>query len=204
MLRQRTEATKDRTSALSLASQGYGPLLQRDYWCVIERCRFRPTELIDLVAARFPEFAPEDIVLFRRGDGGDTPLRVGDEVEVRIRAAGSFRVRVVHRDAQSFTVATIRGHPEAGRITFGAYRNAHGDVIFHIRSRARSSTVLRWLGFRTAGEAMQTYCWTDFVNRVALTTGEGLIGPIHAETRRIPDEPERVLAATPTFLARGE
>jgi Domain of unknown function (DUF1990) len=187
------------------AMEGAGPLLQRDYWAVIERCGCSPSELMELVASRLASFAPEELVVFERMDGRDAALEVGDELRVHIRGAGTFQVRVIHRDRQSLTLATLPGHPEAGRITFGAYRNAWGDVIFHIRSRARSGSRMMYLGFRTGGEPMQTNTWTDFVNAVALTVGEGVIGFIHAETtvmERARESADDVRG--PTFLARGD
>lgn len=187
------------------ASEGAGPLLQRDYWAVIDRCGCAPSELMERVASRFAHFAPEDLTVFEREDGREAPLEPGDVLRVRIRGAGTARVRVIHRDSQSLTLATLSGHPEAGRITFGAYRNARGDVIFHIRSRARSGSRMMYLGFRTGGEPMQTNTWTDFVNAVALTVGKGVIGFIHAETRPVEPALEREDDIRgPTFLARGD
>jgi Domain of unknown function (DUF1990) len=200
-----TETGEALLEGLLLAAEGAGPLLQRDYWAVIEHCGCSPSELMALVASRFAEFAPEELVVFEREDGGDTPLEVGDALRVRIRGAGTFRVRIIHRDPQSLTLATLPGHPEAGRITFGAYRNEPGDVIFHIRSRARSCSRVMYLGFRTGGEAMQTNTWTDFVNTVALTVGEGIIGFLHAETSVMEEAHESADDVRgPTFLARGD
>ncbi|HEX7119886.1 MAG TPA: DUF1990 family protein [Longimicrobiales bacterium] len=185
--------------------RGVGPLLQRDYWAVIEDCRLTPPEVIELVARRFPDFAPDELAAFRRLDGAARPLDVGDEMEVRIRMTGTFRVRVVHRDRNSLTIATLLGHPEAGRITFGAYRNDVGDVIFHIRSRARSGSTRYYAGFLAMGDAMQTETWAEFVNRVAATTGAGVLAFVHAETRKLPGDAEGPEALRrPTFLARGE
>src|SRR5687768_17529898 len=101
-----------------------GPLLQRDYWAVIDNCAYRPSEVIAKVASNFPEFPPEDVVVFER-ESADAPrqLAVGDELGIQIRLAGPARVRVVHTCLCSITLATLKGHPEAGRITFGAYRN---------------------------------------------------------------------------------
>ncbi|HYO53235.1 DUF1990 family protein [Archangium sp.] len=187
------------------AAEGTGPLLQRDYWAIIERCGCSPSELMELVASRFAEFAPEELVVFEREEERNSPLEPGDELRVRIRGAGTFRVRIIHRDRQSLTLATLSGHPEAGRITFGAYRNEQGDIIFHIRSRARSGSRVKYLGFRTGGEAMQTNTWTDFVNAVALTVGEGVIGFIHAETSVMGEAHESADDVQgPTFLARGD
>jgi hypothetical protein len=186
------------------AVEGAGPLLQRDYWAVIRACRFTPSQVTELVARRFAEFAPAELCVFERGEDADGALEQGEEVCVHIQGAGPCHVRVIHRDAQSLTLATLPGHPEAGRITFGAYRNVEGDVVFHIRSRARSNTLFHRWGFVAAGEPMQTNTWTEFVLRVALTTGEGAIGHIRADTTEVDDEDEKEAETSPTFVARGD
>ncbi len=205
-MEQGSEGAEGRSiEGLLAAEQGAGPLLQRDYWAIIDRCRYSPRELMELVATRFGEFAPEELVVFERPGEQATPLREGEELKVDIKGAGECQVRVIHRDAQSFTLATLPGHPEAGRITFGAYRNERGDVIFHIRSRARSGSPVIYVGFCTGGEAMQTNTWTDFVNAVALTGGEGVIGFIHAETTAMEEVHEHADDVQgPTYLARGD
>ena len=188
---------------LQPAPEGHGPLLQRDYWAVVAGCRLRPSEIADLLVERFAEFPPAELVTFSRTDGREAPLAVGDLLDVAIALAGACRVQVVHRDANSVTLATLAGHPEAGRITFGAYRNAVGDVVFHIRSRARSRSRTCLIGFLAAGEAMQTNTWTDFVNHVAAAVGQGVVGVIRVETAEVAETPED-LEAVPTFLAAGD
>ncbi|WP_426756334.1 DUF1990 family protein [Myxococcus sp. Y35] len=197
----------NQSGELQLPEAGAGPLLQRDYWAVIRNSRASPSELMRWVALRFAEFAPAELCVFEHKDPSHQgqPLRLGDEMTVKIQGAGTFAVRVIHQDAQSLTLGTLHGHPEAGRITFGAYRNAHGDVIFHIRSRARSGSTFHYLGFVTAGDAMQTNTWTEFVLRAALTAGDGVLGVIHADTTELDDEPPGGDAEHgPTFLAQGD
>jgi hypothetical protein len=188
---------------LNPASKGAGPLLQRDYWAVLCDCPLSPPEVARVVRERFADFPPEQFVVFRRVGDAAGPLEVGDELEVEIRMSGTAGVRVVHVDANSITLGTAVGHPEAGRITFGAYRNDRGDVLFHIRSRARSSSSTRYAGFLTAGEPMQTNTWTDFIDRLAHNVAEGVIGAIEVETHEIADEDDDALD-TPTFIARGD
>lgn len=185
------------------ARGGVGPLLERDYWAIIRRSRLTPAEIGAMLVTRFCELAPEDWVEFVRHDGGEGPLQVGDRLDVHIRGIGNARVEVIHENARSVTLATVEGHPEAGRITFGAYRSGRGDVIFHIRSHSRASSRKSYLGFLGPGDPMQTSTWTDFVDRVAASVGEGVVGFIHAETRVIPDEPDALAAHEPTYLAEG-
>jgi hypothetical protein len=185
------------------AARGIGPLLQRDYWTVVAGCRLRPSEVVDFVARRFTEFPPADRVVFTRGGGAEGPLTEGEELGVRIRMAGKTRVSVLHRDRCSFTLGTAEDHPESGRITFGAYRNGRGDVIFHIRSRARSRRRTDYAGFLALGNPMQTTTWTDFVDRVAVSVGEGPLAFVHAETTVVPDE-DADRRTTPTFRAEAD
>lgn len=190
---------------LQPATEGRGPLLQRDYWAVLEGCALRPSELIDLVAERFCDFPPEEQVVFEREPGSSGPLQVGDEMAIDIRGAGECAVRVIHRDRNSITLMTARRHPEAGRITFGAYRNDEGGVVFHIRSRARASSALRYAEFLALGDAMQATTWVDFINRLAATAARGVRGDIHADTVEVdPDENDGPDSAMPTYLARGD
>lgn len=189
---------------LFFARRGVGPLLQRDYWGLIDACRLTPEELVDFVACHFEKFVPAEAARFTRTNPPRRALSVGEDVDVRIRGAGNNQVRVIHVDARSFTLGTIEGHPEAGRITFGAYRNDYGDVVFHIRSRARASSRRNYAGFLALGEALQTNCWTGFVNAVACAAGDCVVGPIHAVTTRLRrEERDDDARAAPTFFARG-
>lgn len=185
------------------AAEGVGPLLQRDYWAVLRACPYPPPELAQIVREHFSDFPPDPLVVFRRTDGNEGPLDVGDELDVEIRLSGTTAVRVVHVGDNSLTLATAADHPEAGRITFGAYRSDRGDVIFHIRSRARSSSSTRYAGFLAAGEAMQTKTWTDFIDRLAHAVADGIIGAIYVETREVEDAATDAVDA-PTFIAEGD
>lgn len=185
-------------------SEGTGALLQRDYWAVIRGCEIGPRALVEGVRHRFEEFAPPSIARFKRSCPPGRALEVGDELEVDIRQAGRFAVRVTHVDSNSLTLATMQGHPEAGRITFGAYRNSHEDVIFHIRSIARSSSPKMYAGFLIAGDPMQTYTWTDFVDCVAHTFGDGIVGRIQAEMKHAAAAGEDEAMDRPTYLAEGD
>lgn len=183
------------------ATRGIGPLLQRDYWAVLTNLDLKPSQLIDHIRGHFCQMPPAALVEFVAPAG----VAKDADLDIVIRPAQSCRVRVVHENAQSFTLATLNGHPEAGRITFGAYRNPAGDVIFHIRSRARSSTLAKRLGFLAIGDAMQTNTWTDFIKNVAVSTGAHIQDVIHAETQEVEEVPEDddPLQA-PTFLAVGD
>jgi uncharacterized protein (UPF0548 family) len=183
------------------ATQGAGPLLQRDYWAVFAGCGLRPSEVIAHVKSHFCELPPASLVRFLAPAG----ISLNAELDIQIVPAQSCRVRVMHDDEQSVTLGTLEGHPEAGRITFGAYRNPDGDVIFHIRSRARSASASKRLGFLAIGDAMQTNTWTDFINNTAAAVGAHIADAIRAETREVEELPEDDHPLqSPTFLAVGD
>jgi hypothetical protein len=191
----------DVNNELLPATQGTGPLLQRDYWAVFAGCALKPSAVMTYVKTHFCELPPASLARFEAPGG----LSRDTDLEVLIVPAQSCRVRVMHEDAQSLTLCTLEGHPEAGRITFGAYRNPAGDVIFHIRSRARSASVSKRLGFLAIGDAMQTNTWSDFINNTAAAVGARILDAVHAETRHVDELPEDDYPLrSPTFVAMGD
>jgi hypothetical protein len=183
------------------ATSGAGPLLQRDYWAIFAGCALKPSEIMTHVKTHFCELPPASLARFVAPAG----LNTNAELEIRIVPAQSCRVRVTHEDAQSLTLGTLTGHLEAGRITFGAYRNPAGDVIFHIRSRARSASMSTRIGFLAIGDAMQTNTWSGFINNTAAAVGAHIPDAIRAETKEVEDLPEDDHPLqSPTFLAVGD
>lgn len=189
------------TDDLQPATTGTGPLLQRDYWAVLADCPLSPSDLMQKVKAHFCTLPPGALVAFAAPDG----IALDAVLDIVIKPGQDCRVRVLHEDAQSLTLGTLEGHPEAGRITFGAYRNPAGAVIFHIRSRARSKDTPRLLGFLAIGEAMQTATWTDFINNTAALACARIDGPIRADTKEAAvDVDDECDVPAPTFRAVGD
>ena len=183
------------------ATRGAGPLLQRDYWAVLAGCRLKPSGVMTRVKQQFCSLPPASLVHFDAPGG----MMLDALVDIVIMPGQRCGVRVIHEDNQSLTLATVEGHPEAGRITFGAYRNPHGDVIFHIRSRARSTSAAKRLGFLAIGEAMQTNTWTDFIRNTAVLVEAGISDVIHADTCVVDDTPDDDdPLRMPTFVAAGD
>lgn len=183
------------------ATRGAGPLLQRDYWAVLAGCPLKPSELMAHVKANFCKLPPAALVEFVAADG----VGQGASLDIVIRPGQHCAVKVIHEDDQSITLATLEGHPEAGRITFGAYRNTEGGAIFHIRSRARSTNILKRLGFLAIGDAMQTNTWADFIRNTASSVGAHIPDAIHADTQQVDEVPEDdEPLRSPTFRAEGD
>jgi hypothetical protein len=164
------------------ASDGRGPLLRRHYWGLIGESDASPEDVARLVREQFPRFAPPETAVFRREDGADgRPLELGDELNIQIALVGKCRVRVAHVDARSLTLRTLKGHPEAGRITFGADRDEQGVVRFRILSRTRASSWVNYAGFLMLGKQMQSKTWIRFVDEVAKAVGGSVIQAVRVE-----------------------
>src|SRR4051812_43529226 len=171
------------------ASEGAGPLVERDYFAAIEDTSCTPERVGAMLRERIEEFAPPETAVFRRDGAGAGPLQIGDELDIRIALRGPCRVRVVCLDDRSLTLRTLQGHPEAGRITFGAGRDEMGRLTFRIRSRARASGLLNYVGYLLMGKQLQARCWIRFIDRVADACGGRVVGRIRVRTRRVEPEP---------------
>ena len=105
---------------------GIGLVLHRAYAVRIADSAIKPAALIDLVAADLNRASPEMAVFRRTGGAGDR-METGDEFVVRMPGPWDGPVRVVRREPDSFRLATLDGHLEAGEIEFRAARD--GDVL---------------------------------------------------------------------------
>ena len=170
---------------------GVGPMLHRLYAVRIADTAMSPAGLIGMVADRLNEASPE-MAVFRKTRGADGPLRHGDELLVRMPGPWDGPVRVIHRDATCFRLATLAGHLEAGEIEFRA-SPADGAVRFEIESWARAGDRLADLLYnklRLAKE-IQLNMWSHFCVRTAALAGGRPQGGITIRTRWVAWPPSR-------------
>lgn len=163
---------------------GVGPMLHRTYSVRIMGSDMKPPALIDLVAARLNQASPE-MAVFRKTRGAqDEKLRQGEEFVVRMPGPWDGPVRVVRREADSFRLATLEGHLEAGEIEFRAARD--GDALsFVIESWARAGDKLAALLYnrlRLAKE-IQLNMWSHVCVRAAALAGGRARGGVTIRTR---------------------
>jgi hypothetical protein len=205
----RTEAPADSRSdeerrPVQVSSEGVGKLLQRDYVAVVRDSRHTPEALMDRVRREFPRFSPSALAEFSRPHGSGNRLEVGDTMRVHIRGAGPGGVVVTLADPQSFTLRPLKGHLEAGRITFGAHYDEAGHLVCRIRNRSRISDPIRYVGYLLLGIHAQTLIWSTFLERMAEESGGRLIGRVLVSTQAVPDLPaDRGEAEEPTFRWTG-
>jgi hypothetical protein len=162
---------------------GFGPMLHRSYAVRIVRSTISPAALIDMVSAKLNQASPETAV-FRKTRGAEGGVRQGDEFVVRMPGPWDGPVRVVHRDATSFRLATLQGHLEAGEIEFRA--ESAGDALhFEIESWARAGDRLADLLYNKLklAKEIQLNMWSHFCVRVAVLAGGRPQGGVTIHTR---------------------
>ncbi|WP_422924191.1 DUF1990 family protein [Singulisphaera sp. PoT] len=187
------------------ASQGIGSLFERNYSAVITDGSCSPEDLMKLVREKFISLAPQETAAFRLANnrGDHEGLEVGDVLEIRIALFGMAKVRVIHVDDRSITLGTVKGHPEAGRITFGASKDPEGRLVFRIVSRTRASGVASYLGFFLIGKQMQSRCWIRFIDRTAKACGGTIEGRIRVCTTTVEEtEADRGVLESPTIICK--
>ena len=165
---------------------GVGPMLHRSYAVRIAGSSMAPSALIDLVSAQLNQASPE-MAVFRKTRGAPSALREGDEFIVRMPGPWDGPVRVVRREENSFRLATLDGHLEAGEIEFRA--EPDGDAVrFEIESWARAGdrlSALLYNKLRLAKE-IQLNMWSHFCIRTAALAGGRPRGGITIRTRWVP------------------
>jgi len=165
---------------------GAGPLFHRRYRTRIRDTELSPAELIARISSR-PDWAvPTEFATFQKTVGEQDAMRVGDEFVVRMAAPWDGPVRVVDKRPESFRLATLHDHLEAGQIEFSAWRD-EGLLVFQIESWARSSTrVVHALydGVRMAKE-VQLHMWTSTLEGAVRVSGGRMTGGMDIHTRRV-------------------
>lgn len=168
--------------------RGYGPYFIRRYAVTVAQ----PVHDAAAVMAKLKEdinlFSPQQNACFIKSRGEPNDLRVGDEFAIEICGPNDGTVVVTDVQDHSFTFHTLKGHPEAGSITFSVIDEG-GKLVFTIESHARSRDMLTHLMYHTlkVGKAKQEETWSHFCNAVACFA-EGEQGEVQVTTYRCDDE----------------
>jgi uncharacterized protein (UPF0548 family) len=170
---------------------GTGPIVHRVYRTKIVGGSLGPEELIQRIAADLDRIAPSEFATFQKLDG-DGPLALGDDYVVRMPGPWDGPVRVIDVQSDSFRLATLAGHLEAGQIEFRA-RADHRAVGFTIESWARSGDRLSDLLYTHIGLAkeVQLHMWTSALERVVKLGKGRMAGGIVITTRRVAQDRPR-------------
>jgi hypothetical protein len=160
--------------SIQRASAGVGPLYHRRYEIAFVDADLDCAELIERLRCDPNAATPNEISRFERVGARDGDLlEVGDEMVVRLPGPWNGPVRVVEADDDHFSLVTLRGHMEAGQITFSASENERGWTVFAIESWARCGDELFDLLYHRLSIAreLQLHMWAHFCERVVQLAG---------------------------------
>jgi Domain of unknown function (DUF1990) len=165
---------------------GHGPLFHRRYSARIGDCELAAGELMGQVQSDLNRPAPI-FARFQKVTGRRGTLAVGDEYVVRMPGPWDGPVRVIEVASQSFRLATLDGHLEAGQIEFRVSDSDVREVTFEIESWARSSTRLANLLYHRLrmSKEVQAHMWISFLEGVADLAGGRLRGGVTIDTERV-------------------
>jgi uncharacterized protein (UPF0548 family) len=173
---------------VQLLNRGVGPIYVRSYQVDIKNPKLDPETLMQHIVEDINTFSPSELAQFRKTKGDDTRLAVGDEFFVHITGPWNGPVRVIQVNPTSFSFVTLKGHLEAGEISFSVMEHPEiPDAIrFRIQSWARSSNRITDWFYRTLGisQFAQTTMWSYFCQQVVKASGGELLGNIEVMSHK--------------------
>jgi hypothetical protein len=175
-------------SPVQLLTRGAVPLYVRSYQVDIAHPKLAPETLMQRIIEDIDTFSPGELAQFQKTKGEPDHLAVGDEYFITIAGPWNGPVRVIQVSPTSFSFVTLRGHLEAGEISFSVFEHPEiQDAIrFRIQSWARSSNRVTDLFYRILGVSQfaQTTMWSYFCQQVVETSGGERLGQIEVMSHK--------------------
>ncbi len=158
---------------------GVGPLMHRQYSVDIPRSgdntQVNSTALMRAIKQQIAQLSPSALAEFHKTNGDPGEMVVGDEYHIAMLGPWNGRVRVVAVSPESFTLATLTGHPESGHITFlvRELRTRGRPLRVSIESwaRSRDATVDMMYARLGVGMHVQARVWVTFLRRACTLAG---------------------------------
>lgn len=168
-------------------ADGIGRLYHREYRIAFDT-NHAPESIVLAITRDLDRFTHPALARFCRRRDDEADLEVGDRYDIIITGPWNGPVEVVDTRPGRFSFVTLKGHLEAGFITFQVTdTDAAGRVEFAIRSWATCSDLPVWLSYAVLGVSrhMQTKMWRFFCLRVAQEFGSNC-SSLTVRTRRMP------------------
>ena len=149
--------------------QGFGQMWQKTYRIALRNRELTPQQVISTWKENVPKLKPTQKRFYPSSLG----IRPNELVLIDAQTLGgpiSTGVMVLYAGAESFTLMTPAGHPEAGWVTFSSYVK-DGCTIAQVEVLARASDPLYELAFRLAGSKLQDQIWTHVLTALAALLG---------------------------------
>jgi hypothetical protein len=162
-----------RAPEYQLPETGIGRFYHRDYRISFETTD-SPESIVLAIANDLDRFTNTTLARFQKSRGTDAGCRTGDRYDILITGPWDGPVEVADCRPGEFSFVTLKGHLEAGFISFGVVRTGAGRAEFQIRSWATCASLLVWFSYVVLGVSryMQTKMWRYFCLRVAQEFGQ--------------------------------
>jgi anti-anti-sigma regulatory factor len=151
-------------------AKGFGQLWDKVYEVRLSGVETSPVQVVQLCKERLGELWPDGAELYLPPSG----VVPGATGVIKLRLPGGVPlvtgIRVIHSGDTSFTFATLRGHMEAGWITFCAYQD-EGITVARVESLARTGDPMFEMGFLLFGHREQERFWTRTLENLARQLG---------------------------------
>lgn len=164
---------------------GVGAGFHRRYRLAVDTSK-SATEAMAALQADLNLMTREDFAPFERVAGVDGQMRVGDRHVVKLAGPWKGPVEVVDVTPNSFRLATLAGHMEAGIIDFSIEASDEGALELTIESWARSGDAAMDVLYDFAGiaKSLQTEMWVGACEAFAAGVGGSAVGPVEVITER--------------------
>jgi anti-anti-sigma factor len=149
--------------------QGFGQMWQKTYRIALRRRELTPQQVIATWKENVPRLKPPQKRFYPSSLG----IAPNELVLIDAQTMGgpiSTGVMVLYAGAESFTLMTPAGHPEAGWVTFSSYVE-DGCTFAQVQVLARASDPFYELAFRLAGSKLQDQIWTHVLTELAALLG---------------------------------
>jgi len=168
-------ATSLARSDEQVPGDGYGPIFSGSYSAEITT-DMSAEELFTALITDINAFTdpPGSIIDagFSSENGGDPVIELGAVLNIDIPGPVNPQVRVTGVTENSFTFTTLKGHPEAGRITFSTSSAGADRVNFNINSTFQSANRTSRAAYVLFGKRMQTRTWRNTLQQGIKRSGE--------------------------------
>ncbi len=149
---------------------GFGEVWHKTYEIRLPGAGASVRRLAEELRTHLGELWPDGAELWLPG-GEVAPGAVG---LIRIRLPGGAPlvtgIRILHVGPDTFSFVTLKGHMQAGWITFRVYTD-HGTPVARVESLARTGDPVHEVGFRLFGHAEQERFWHQTLERFAARVG---------------------------------
>ena len=149
--------------------QGFGQMWQKTYRIALRKRELTPQQVIATWKENVPRLKPPEKRFYPNSLG----IAPNELVLIDAQTPGgpiSTGVMVLYAGAESFSLMTPAGHPEAGWVTFSSYVE-DGFTFAQVQVLARASDPLYELAFRLAGSKLQDRIWTHVLTELAALLG---------------------------------